>query len=1716
MGAGFCAETFSVWDSNGAADFSACFEDSVLSVIVSLAGLVFAALRIVYLRKRNRIETKPKWHITGNRVVAILSFAASVATMAVVFAVVADAERTGALVLSSVAHVLASAAVAAVLYVEHTRLYRASTGLMVYWLLCFWVLVVRVRTRSNLKYSPTLVAMLAVETSLVALSFVLENMTYIADPVTGKRVRPVPLGSNVNVFARVTYWYMQPLLVMGSKRELSLEDLWRPDKSQATSAILKKFNKQWSYEKQLAIKKGKSPHLTRALLYAFYPALVIGFFEYCISFACTFMEPLLLSSMLTFIGNPDAPNYIGYAIAGGIFLNALLNVLMGVQMWITSMSVGYQIRSSLCSSIFRKSLNLSNTARQSTSTGQINNMLAADTNHIMWFISMIFSPLGIPVKIAIALYLLWDQLGAACLGGLAIIILAFPLQGLIGKFELRAYDLKQSRADARIEVVNETLNSIKLLKLFGWDVLFHQRVSHARQEELKSVKTLGILRSFNSLVSEVTPLFVSLASFAIFSAINAGTDTVLDAKRIFVSFSLFGILSEPIGAIGYLFSGGSAALTSLNRMQQFLLLEELDSSNVDREISKDGNAIRVENASFKWDAAADELTLQNLDFAVPKGALAAVIGRVGTGKSSLISTLLGEMHKVSGSVRVSGSIAYVSQQAWIENATVCDNILFGAEYQEARYNAVIDACALRNDLKLLSAGDQTEIGEKGVNLSGGQKQRLALARAVYNDADVYILDDVLSAVDAHVDKHIFDHVIGPNGLLRSKTRIFVTHGVHHLPDCDRVLVVKDKTIEQQGSYTELMAMEGGTFKTLMDEYARDVVMEETASDEFIVATGAEGEPQTQLIESEKDQEKDSENAAASEGTDKEKAQDGKLMTKEDAGKGLAKATAFVSYAKAAGIFWVVLSFALLISAQAASIGTRIWLDHWSTESAKDPKNPPHTIGFYLGIYAAIVFVASSLSLSTSLTMYIKVGQNAAKVMHSKMLHGVMYSPMSFFDMNPLGRITNRFVGDIQIVDESLVETYVTFFNYVVQSISTVIVICSVTPLFLTLILPLFGAYYYLQHYYLKTAQAVQRTSRLANSPVYALANTTFAGISTVRAFGKTGAYTDKNDLLQDDMQTSFLTQMTCNKWLQYRLECLGACISFGAAVFAVVERNRISAGSAGLSLGYALMITQYLYHSMRMWGQVQNSGVSLERIFEYFNLPSEAPQFTDHDTPEGWPRDGRVVFKDLKMRYREGTPLVLKGISVEVKAGEKVGIVGRTGAGKSSLSVALFRLSEADEGVIEVDGIDVAKVGLNLLRTRLTIIPQEPVLFGASVRDNIDPDKKHSDEAIWSALEASHLKARFSDHEEGLEQKIKSGGENMSVGERQLFCLARAILRNTKVLILDEATAGIDLETDALIQATIRREFKDSTVLTIAHRIQTIMDSDKIMVLNAGTVEEMDSPANLLLNPRSAFSELVAAAGVKEAMVKIEEFTEEDQLRIIKETGVLDKLREREAELKAPKPASGADILYDSDEDGFESGSEDDDDSDEEGQDETVKLRKWNESRKSSSSKPPLVNVSEGPERGGNPDTEDLMFHTVLMAIPLTVLQSALEYVIHVQYSFSSQYTPTYVVSNSVPFFVALLVLIYSTSRFKSNGLMQIGFALAGAMSGVYIVKMSAPGVHQTFGDMMKAASVAVVWIYCVIQCRLGYVICSTGVPLVFHLYQGYLDGKKDGGAFGL
>eukprot|EP00048_Salpingoeca_helianthica_P002825 m.61104 g.61104 ORF g.61104 m.61104 type:complete len:1523 (-) comp12327_c0_seq3:30-4598(-) len=890
----------------------------------------------------------------------------------------------------------------------------------------------------------------------------------------------------------------------------------------------------------------------------------------------------------------------------------------------------------------------------------------------------------------------------------------------------------------------------------------------------------------------------------------------------------------------------------------------------------------------------DIVVLEGINLTVPRGTLVGVCGAVGSGKSSLISAILSQMKVVSGTNHVVRSIAYVAQQAWIQSATLRNNVLFGLPYDEAKYNRVIDICCLRPDLDVLPAGDATEIGERGINLSGGQKQRVSLARAVYQEADCYFLDDPLSAVDAHVGKHIFEHVIGPRGLLQAKTRILVTHGIHFLPQTDQVVVLREGRISENGSYTYLLA-QNGDFARFIAEHSREeeddaakagagtqggegakgdgvavegVTTTSSSTDPAPPTTGGASKAGPSTTASagttgpplrSVSQDRSSRDSTVTQRPTPGKDEKGKLIMKEAVSEGDVKRQVYMNYFRANGYGLCLLILALYLVAYGLQIGSNVWLSLWSSD-----KNADEKIGMYLGGYAGLgignsvgILVVTLLSSATAVA--------ASRTLHARMMLAVLRSPMTFFDTTPLGRIVNRFSKDIYAVDETIPRSLRSFLTTFLQVVSIIVVISYSTPIFMAAILPLGLLYYWIQRYYVATSRQLQRLESVSRSPIYALFSETLNGVTSIRAYGRQRQFIDLNEQKLDTNMRAYYPSICANRWLALRLEFLGNCIIFFAALFAVIERRSISPEVVGLSLSYAMSVTQTLNWMVRMSSQLESDIVAVERVEEYIALPSEAPRIRDHRPAADWPHEGQISIDQLGLRYRPELDLVLRGLTCNIRGGEKVGIVGRTGAGKSSLTLSLFRLIEPSSGRIVIDGENIGQLGLQDLRSRLTVMPQDPVLFCGSVRDNLDPFHDYDDAHIWSALETCNLRDFVTSLGGGLEGRVAEGGENFSVGQRQLLCLARAVLRRTKVLVLDEATAAVDLETDQLIQRTIRSVFRQCTVLTIAHRINTILDCDRVMVLDKGAIVEFDSPANLLAVPNGIFRGMAAAAGVAAA-----------------------------------------------------------------------------------------------------------------------------------------------------------------------------------------------------------------------------------------------------------
>ncbi|GIY40685.1 multidrug resistance-associated protein 1 [Caerostris darwini] len=1301
----------------------------------------------------------------------------------------------------------------------------------------------------------------------------------------------------------LTFWWFNPMAFLGYKKPLSAEDMWELGDENKSETLQAEFDKYWrplvnkvnSHHSQvqasLSRKYSELPNdeckitiipnefekdisglsIMWPILKTFSSSLLgTGLLKFGAS-TITFANPIILDELIAFVGSND-PYWKGFVFASGMFFAAMLESFLSGQYEYRIYATAMRIRSCIISVVYKKALVLSNSSKKNFTVGEVVNLMSVDTQRVMDYVQMVNLLWAAPLQIVIAIYLLWQQLGVATLGGLAVMILVIPMNGVISLF-LRRFQMRLMKdKDRRTKLMNEIINGIKVLKLYAWENSFIKEVMNIRYMEVASLKAQAYLNGCVTFIFTSAPFLVSLASFATFVLIDS--NNVLDANKAFVSLSLFNILRVPTALLPMIIAYTAMFVVSLNRINKYLQGDEIDPDIIKHDPSEK-DPIVIENGTFSW-TKEDAPALSNLNFRVPEGSLVAVVGQVGSGKSSLLAALLGDMIKWCGKVNVKGSIAYVPQQAWIQNATLRKNVLFTKSYDERKYNCILEACALAQDLEILPGGDMTEIGEKGINLSGGQKQRVSLARAVYNDADVYYLDDPLSAVDAHVGKHIFEHVIGPQGVLAKKTRILVTHRISVLPDVDTIIVLQNGKVTEMGSYKELLAKKGAFADFLiqfLQENAPETVEEILPDDlnfmqEIAATVGAPPELTRQL--SMMSDGSDSESAVcktkrssisdSGEGprrrtrsqvdnsekfsrqmskqngpifdrkqSSKPEVAGTKLTEKESVEVGSVKSTVYFDYIKSYGywnFFFTVLFFTFI---NGFSVGSNLWLSVWSSDSLNPDANSDIKLrNLRLGVYSGLGSGEVVFTLITSILMNLAC-LRASKLLHDGMLTHIMRAPMSFFDTTPLGRILNRFSKDIDTADVTIRFNVRMVFIQGFRALGAIIVISLETPFFIVACLPLAILYYFLQKFYIPTSRQLKRLESTTRSPVYSHFSETVTGASSIRAYEATNTFMRHSNNLVDINNESYYPSLGASRWLSIRLEFLGYTIVFLSALFAVYLRDTLSPGIAGLSVSYALQAD--------------------------WNDKKTKPD-------NSWPQEGKINFDHYSTRYREGLELVLKDINCIIEPSERCGIVGRTGAGKSSLTLALFRIIEAAGGKICIDGVHIGKLGLHDLRNKLTIIPQDPVLFTGTLRTNLDPFGTYSEEALWQSLEQAHLKNFVTSLEKGIEHEISEGGENLSVGQRQLVCLARALLRKTKVLILDEATAAVDVETDELIQSTIRTQFSDCTIITIAHRLNTIIDYDKVIVLGKGEIVEMDKPENLLKKEDSIFYSMAKDAGL--------------------------------------------------------------------------------------------------------------------------------------------------------------------------------------------------------------------------------------------------------------
>ncbi|KAF5915974.1 hypothetical protein HPG69_003047 [Diceros bicornis minor] len=1401
----------------------------------------------------------------------------------------------------------------ATLLIQYERLrgVQSSGVLIIFWFLCVVCGIIPFRSKilSALAKGeisdPFRFTTFYVQFALVLFALVLSCFREKPPLFSPKDVDPNPCPeASAGFLSRLCFWWFTKMAILGYRRPLEDRDLWSLNKEDRSEKVVERLLKAWNKQQKGAARhkpeaaSGKTvssedevllgarprppePSFLKALLATFGPSLLIGTCFKLIQDLLAFVNPQLLSILIRFISNPMAPAWWGFLVAGLMFVCSVMQTLILHQYCQCIFVMGLRIRTAVVGVIYRKALIITNSVKRESTVGEIVNLMSVDAQRLMEvapFLNLLWSA---PVQIILAIYFLWQNLGPSVLAGVALMVLLIPLNGALA-MKIRTFQVKQMKfKDSRTKLMSEILSGIKVLKLYAWEPSFQKQVEGIRQDELRLLRKAAYFHAVSTFIWTCTPFLVTLITLGTYVSVDV--NNVLDAEKAFVTISLFNILKMPLNMLPQLISlmaqgspppcPGFPPPPPLPPTLPCLLLHPLGPLTL-YTLVLPGHAITIHNGTFTW---AQDLPpiLHSLNIQVPKGALVAVVGPVGCGKSSLVSALLGEMEKLEGKVHVKGSVAYVPQQAWIQNCTLQENVLFGQALDPKRYQRALEACALLADLEVLPGRDQTEIGEKGINLSGGQRQRVSMARAVYSAADIFLLDDPLSAVDSHVAKHIFDQVIGPEGVLAGKTRVLVTHSISFLPQTDFIIVLADGRVSEVGTYTALL-QRNDSFANFLRNYAPDEDEEhleedgraalEIVDDEEVLPiedtlsshTDLENEPVMYEVQKQFMRQL---SAMSSEGEGQgrpvprrrvgpaekvvqaaEAKASGALVQEEKMETGTVKLSVFWDYAKAMGLCTTLVVCLLYAGQSAASIGANVWLSAWTNEAMVEGRQ--NNTSLRLGVYAALGILQGLLVLLAAVTMVVGSVQ-AGRLLHQALLHNKMRSPQSFFDTTPSGRILNRFSKDIYVIDEALSPTILMLLGSFFNSLSILVVVMTSTPLFAVVILPLAVLYILVQRFYAATSRQLKRLESVSRSPIYSHFSETVTGTSVIRAYGRSQDFQAINDAKVDKNQRSCYVDIASNRWLGIHVEFTGNCIVLFAALFAVIGRSSLSPGLVGLSVSYALQVTFVLNWMIRMMSALESNIVAVERVKEYSKTETE----------------GDVEFRNYSVRYRPGLELVLKDLSLRVRGGEKVGIVGRTGAGKSSMTLCLFRVLEAAEGEICIDGLNVRDIGLHDLRSRLTIIPQDPILFSGTLRMNLDPSSSYSEEDIWRALELSHLHSFVSSQPAGLDFECSEGGENLSVGQRQLVCLARALLRKSRILVLDEATAAVDLETDDLIQATIRTQFEACTVLTIAHRLNTIMDYDRVLVLDKGTVAEFDSPTNLIA-ARGIFYGMAKDAGL--------------------------------------------------------------------------------------------------------------------------------------------------------------------------------------------------------------------------------------------------------------
>nr|XP_002731747.1 PREDICTED: ATP-binding cassette sub-family C member 9-like [Saccoglossus kowalevskii] len=1249
--------------------------------------------------------------------------------------------------------------------------------------------------------------------------------------------------SYVNLLSNITVWWLNSLVLLSRKQTIEIDDLGCLPEEFEGKRILHAFNKSYRCEQS-------------------YPFVTVKEF-----FSNGFILMFLISVIL------------------------MLRNLLAVYSFRVAFEVGIHLKTAIQNFVYEKALRLSSLTN--STAGKTINYISADSDSTHQFCLTFGNLISNPLQILVGCSWLFYSMGLAGVVGVGCGLLAVPLILKLGRMQNKIQRISMHYSDIRGTKTNELLQGIKLLKLCGWEELFASGIKSTRSEEMKQKSKLAKYFILLGATSKSLPYIVTFAMFAVYSKV---TTTPLTPEIVFTTIALTSLLIQPLSTMPSLIKATVGMITSTKRLEEFMRMEEMgscadhrdpvddyvDCSDINeiteeyemneiemklttplvqrapqqnykttRKISpmpmtgtaenveRNNVAIEIINGYFSWGTDIHEVVLNNINVKFETGTLTVIVGKIGAGKSSLLSAILGEMNTVSGRIQFKGKdkqIAYVAQKAWLQNATLRDNILFGEKFDQQKYNTVVEVCALTPDLHSLPGGDLAEIGERGINISGGQKHRICLARALYSNTDVVILDDPLSALDVHVSGHVMEKAILGFLCEQQRTVILVTHQIQHLEHANQVLVMDNGQIIQKGTLREIRVHNRELYRQIIS----------TISD-------SENETKDELVIKRKRKQVRSRKSKTS--------KKGSPLVEEERPPLTDGWTMLYLYCQAFKFTHIgVLMFVLLLQV-AAFVCLKMWIADWS-QAGQDSLNKTRVeqemvVSYYLPPYGLIIcFFIITVTLTKACVILFCI--SAAKRIFSKLLYNVMYSPMRFFETTPVGRLMNRFSSDMRSVDLALCISLSSIFGAFTTLIGTYIVNAIISPYFILLVVPIgvIGVLCIIAG--VKLPRDIKRLDTVSLSPILSHFSETCGGLSTIRAFRADKRFTKQMRNTVNANSLCKLYYCASLNWNTLRINTIGSLLFFVFGIGALLAfiTGNINPSSVGLAITTGLMGSNMINLLMTFMVRLLSCFNGVERVLEYANVTPEEIEGTVYP-PDNWPNRGSITIQNMSARYANTLDPVLTNVNVKFRSGKKIGICGRTGSGKSSLTLTLLRMIDIIEGRIIIDGIDISDISVLTLRRRISIIPQDPVLFCGTVRFNLDPERKYGDAELWYALEIAQMKGYVIEMDNQLDTIVTEGGDNISTGQRQLICLARAFLRKSRILIMDEATASVDLQTDSTLQSVIATAFSDKTVLTIAHRISTILDSDTVLVLSEGRVVEYGTPQNLLRKDGGMFASLV-------------------------------------------------------------------------------------------------------------------------------------------------------------------------------------------------------------------------------------------------------------------